>query len=253
MYVPELPFIVIAADPPSGLISRETEIFFEQRPVEPSEEVVVQIDSTELPQPFASVPPQALQMLLTQHVLRPYFEGCFRVVYQGKDISFSQLRFRVVEHRQALGYITSQTRLRLVEAGRTEIARVGQRLVFRTTLPDGRVVQMEDPRVQLLQQLMQLSQMLEASGLQGASDSTRPDVLSALPTRQMTALPQDADACKCLICLSDYELGDEVTTLPCCKSQAVHFFHSECIREWLGRSQLCPMCKTNIEESLAGN
>ncbi|OEL36217.1 hypothetical protein BAE44_0002762 [Dichanthelium oligosanthes] len=44
----------------------------------------------------------------------------------------------------------------------------------------------------------------------------------------------------CAICLSDYAGGDEaVRVLPACR----HFFHAECIDEWLRKGRTCPFCR----------
>ncbi|KAK9471260.1 uncharacterized protein V1510DRAFT_420894 [Dipodascopsis tothii] len=51
---------------------------------------------------------------------------------------------------------------------------------------------------------------------------------------------------RCLVCLSDFELGDECRTLQDCG----HFFHKPCIDEWLttGRNS-CPLCRgVGVEE-----
>ncbi|CAM8881759.1 unnamed protein product [Rhodiola kirilowii] len=55
-------------------------------------------------------------------------------------------------------------------------------------------------------------------------------------------LPEDAECC---ICLSPYEDGAELHTLPC-----NHHFHSSCIVKWLKMNATCPLCKYNI---LKGN
>ncbi|XP_071692620.1 E3 ubiquitin protein ligase RIE1 [Rutidosis leptorrhynchoides] len=55
-------------------------------------------------------------------------------------------------------------------------------------------------------------------------------------------LPEDADCC---ICLSTYEDGTELHSLPC-----NHHFHAACIVKWLKMNATCPLCKYNI---LKGN
>ncbi|KAI3717490.1 hypothetical protein L1987_69136 [Smallanthus sonchifolius] len=55
-------------------------------------------------------------------------------------------------------------------------------------------------------------------------------------------LPEDADCC---ICLSTYEDGAELHSLPC-----NHHFHATCIVKWLKMNSICPLCKYNI---LKGN
>ena len=52
----------------------------------------------------------------------------------------------------------------------------------------------------------------------------------------MSSEPNDA----CLICLEDVETKDK-EFLPC-----AHFFHSECIKEWLTDNPLCPICKIHV-------
>jgi len=42
----------------------------------------------------------------------------------------------------------------------------------------------------------------------------------------------------CIICLEEFKNGDEVITLPC-----FHLYHKECIKDWLKRNNLCPICK----------
>ncbi|KAL9131541.1 MAG: hypothetical protein Q9217_000555 [Psora testacea] len=45
---------------------------------------------------------------------------------------------------------------------------------------------------------------------------------------------------RCLVCLEDYQVGEEVRQL----AQCSHLFHRECIDEWLttGRNS-CPLCR----------
>ncbi|KVH96201.1 Beta-Casp domain-containing protein [Cynara cardunculus var. scolymus] len=51
-------------------------------------------------------------------------------------------------------------------------------------------------------------------------------------------LPEDADCC---VCLSPYEDGTELHSLPC-----NHHFHATCIVKWLKMNATCPLCKYNI-------
>ncbi|ORY94297.1 hypothetical protein BCR41DRAFT_243067 [Lobosporangium transversale] len=45
----------------------------------------------------------------------------------------------------------------------------------------------------------------------------------------------------CPICLCDYEDLEELRHLPC-----DHFFHKECVDEWLKLKRTCPLCKCDI-------
>ncbi|XP_077241517.1 E3 ubiquitin protein ligase RIE1-like [Tasmannia lanceolata] len=61
-------------------------------------------------------------------------------------------------------------------------------------------------------------------------------------TNEVSLLPEDSECC---ICLSQYEDGVELHSLPC-----NHYFHSGCIVKWLRLNATCPLCKFNI---LRGN
>lgn len=50
----------------------------------------------------------------------------------------------------------------------------------------------------------------------------------------------------CSICLSDYEKGEELTTLPC-----LHRFHKDCVSKWLPLNRTCPVCKHDIRKKKA--
>ncbi|KAK9059333.1 hypothetical protein SSX86_021953 [Deinandra increscens subsp. villosa] len=57
-------------------------------------------------------------------------------------------------------------------------------------------------------------------------------------------LPKDDDG-TCPICLSDYEPKEVVRTIPECK----HYFHADCIDEWLKLNATCPVCRKSPESS----
>ena len=46
---------------------------------------------------------------------------------------------------------------------------------------------------------------------------------------------------KCIICLNNYKIHDKISYLPC-----LHLFHSACIKEWLKRSNKCPLCNNKM-------
>jgi hypothetical protein len=47
----------------------------------------------------------------------------------------------------------------------------------------------------------------------------------------------------CLICLQNFRNGDKATYLPC-----FHFFHSNCVNDWLKTQNFCPICKFKLEK-----
>lgn len=54
---------------------------------------------------------------------------------------------------------------------------------------------------------------------------------------------QVTDGQGCAICLSEYELGEEVKQLQC-----EHKFHEDCLKEWSNEHDTCPLCRSNIFE-----
>ena len=57
---------------------------------------------------------------------------------------------------------------------------------------------------------------------------------------------EDKNKPKCMICLSNYYLGNKLSYLPC-----LHIFHLDCLKKWLYQKKYCPICKYNISlESL---
>jgi len=46
----------------------------------------------------------------------------------------------------------------------------------------------------------------------------------------------------CAVCLGDFCEEDEVKNLKC-----RHIYHGACLDQWLSRSNICPMCKRNVE------
>ncbi|KAG0361058.1 hypothetical protein BG005_009282 [Podila minutissima] len=56
----------------------------------------------------------------------------------------------------------------------------------------------------------------------------------------------DAQDAVCAICLCDYEDDEELRKMAC-----THYFHKECVDEWLRLHKNCPLCKRDIED-LAG-
>ena len=50
-----------------------------------------------------------------------------------------------------------------------------------------------------------------------------------------------AELTECSICLGDFMVDELICFITC-----FHVFHSKCIKDWLKRSKLCPMCNTEV-------
>ncbi|XP_071730677.1 RING-H2 finger protein ATL22-like [Rutidosis leptorrhynchoides] len=77
------------------------------------------------------------------------------------------------------------------------------------------------------------------TGLDGPTIASYPKTVLG----ESCTLPKDNGTCA--ICLSDYEPKEEIRTIPECN----HYFHAECIDEWLKLNVTCPVCRKSPETS----
>ncbi|XP_058074681.1 E3 ubiquitin-protein ligase At1g63170 [Magnolia sinica] len=68
-------------------------------------------------------------------------------------------------------------------------------------------------------------------------------IFAAGTNRERVISAEDAVCC---ICLAKYADNDELRELPCS-----HFFHMQCVDEWLKINASCPLCKAEVGESIA--
>lgn len=67
--------------------------------------------------------------------------------------------------------------------------------------------------------------------------------LSLCPWVVLTDLYCASSLQTCVICLGEYEEGEEVRMLPC-----MHLFHAPCVDQWLRVNRVCPVCKHDVTE-----
>ena len=67
------------------------------------------------------------------------------------------------------------------------------------------------------------------------------EILRYIPTSTVKEIKKNSENNKCVICLSDFQIGEQESTLPC-----LHFFHSNCIEKWISEKKWCPICKYDI-------
>ena len=74
-------------------------------------------------------------------------------------------------------------------------------------------------------------------------------ILSAISTN-LFSMNNNADEIKtCMICfevMNNDDLQNPVTTLPIQDNYCGHMFHTECIKQCLEHSNLCPICRTRV-------
>ena len=49
---------------------------------------------------------------------------------------------------------------------------------------------------------------------------------------------------ECAICLEEFQRNDIIKEFYKCK----HIFHKDCLKNWLKRANLCPLCKHDLTE-----
>lgn len=64
--------------------------------------------------------------------------------------------------------------------------------------------------------------------------------------RQLSYTKRDNSEEECIICLGDFEVGDEIQPFPDCG----HKYHPSCLLEWLKNKVNCPMCRRGARSSL---
>ena len=56
---------------------------------------------------------------------------------------------------------------------------------------------------------------------------------------------KDKHMVECAICLLDYKDSDVILELKCDRR---HYFHEQCINQWMERNPKCPLCKRPIQK-----
>lgn len=78
--------------------------------------------------------------------------------------------------------------------------------------------------------------MRSPSGLDGPTIESYPKTVLGASRR----LPKPSDVI-CPICLADYLPEETLRTIPECD----HYFHADCIDEWLKLNGTCPLCRNS--------
>ncbi|KAK4420769.1 RING-H2 finger protein ATL17 [Sesamum alatum] len=88
--------------------------------------------------------------------------------------------------------------------------------------------------------LMEMSDIFEVTTVRGLSQ----DTIKELPVYQFcnAQTTSSFSEASCAICLQDLNDGESARMLPSCK----HFFHLDCIDQWLTRQGNCPICRKDV-------
>ncbi|XP_049850370.1 uncharacterized protein LOC126322550 isoform X2 [Schistocerca gregaria] len=72
---------------------------------------------------------------------------------------------------------------------------------------------------------------------------TSDKVIASLPVTRLTAENMKDHPEECPVCKCNFEIGEESKELPC-----THRYHVACIDRWLMSSNLCPLCRYELEK-----
>lgn len=75
------------------------------------------------------------------------------------------------------------------------------------------------------------------------------NLMTDLLRRKFDPTSAAADS-QCIICMVEYEADDEIIPLPCNEN---HYFHADCIENWLKQNNTCPLCKQEITQEAIKN
>ena len=77
-----------------------------------------------------------------------------------------------------------------------------------------------------------------------SNESNKSKILRQLPENKIKDLSKLNDENKaCIFCLEDYKINDNTIVLP-----YFHFFHENCIKNWVKARPSCPLCKLDIKK-----
>lgn len=87
-----------------------------------------------------------------------------------------------------------------------------------------------------------MERLMEAAAQQNGPPPASDVVIEGLPRLKLDQAALDASQYKdCNICLTSFELGEEVVRIPC-----KHIFHSACLVPWLKQNGTCPVCRFSL-------
>jgi len=84
----------------------------------------------------------------------------------------------------------------------------------------------------------------EETSLEPGQGLSKHDISQYTLTQSYKKSDKSDDKSSCNICLSEFDEGEKIRTLPC-----FHSFHTNCIDNWLNRKAECPVCRSSVEPS----
>lgn len=213
-------YMVVHGQPIDGIVYSDTHFFFQGEPLDYIHTVGLTPLIEDLPSSYQRLSRDHLIEEIVSSFIMPYVQGTRRIVQQGQVVNINGVGFMVTDCYPPRGVIMDHTQIiydgsfgSRIPPNIEQVLQLGGRGLT------------EQQMIMLARQILELEQMMRAMGeqqIQGASE----EAISMLPTHKIAVIPEDPEAAKCMVCLSEYELGEEVKTLPC-----FHMFHTECVNE----------------------
>lgn len=210
-----------------------TQVIIERRPLEGLHQAIFVPNPSTLPPEYLALHSQQIEQVLLDGYLRPHFLGWYRPIVTNEVVRIGNIDFQVAPSSQPFGFVGTQTRV-IVDV--------------RHILRQNRVIALS-PGLSHMHHHQII--MRQNSAAQRQPHFTPIDGRRALPVKIADQQYIDGDHNTCVVCITDYELGDRIKTLPCCKDHTAHDFHEECIDTWLQRSEECPLCKANVVQLMS--
>lgn len=234
---PDVEFGVRAMDPPGryGAVDETTEFYVNQEETAVFSKVHIL--------PYEDTLPCAYRYDLFRDFLQPFLQAHpFATYGEGDHFTYGGVRFRLMatDPSNVVARVGSQTvvydegeplRPTVLDLMPPELRQDLQRLprglqmLLLNTMANEEAVRGQFMEVQ---QVMRRGGGLAASDIRSCGKTVRWVAADRLSDTQQT----------CMVCLSEFQDGEELRELSCS-----HLFHVGCIGEWLQRSASCPICK----------
>jgi len=235
LYLNRTEYMIIASQPTDGVVTPNAQFFFEGETLTISQQVTLTPYFEELPQQLRMLSNEVLFDEIMNMYLLPFFQGSKKLVVQGQDILINGVNFLVERAYPTRGVAFEGTLI--VYEGSFKSRNVQPELFIVPT--HGYV----SPQLnELNRQLFHLQLLMQSMDMGAEHEGSDPSIIQTLPTHKLANIPTNPEAARCMICLTDYEIGEMVKTLPC-----FHMFHPGCIDTWLDKSKLCPLCRASVE------
>jgi len=220
-----------------GVVTADTDIFANWDPAIDFQRIEIM--------PFRDTLPRAYTFNIFNEYLKPFLMANRSMKFEANDIfSYHGVEFKVVNcEPEGIGRIGKGTTIFCEGTLEPTLRdRLPPELLHQVAqLPPGLQVMLLNQQRQWdeLEETLQARRGCRAEQIAHLDKFVWPHKTQSLSSEQETEQDQ------CMICLADFEDGEDCRRLPC-----GHLYHMSCIDEWLHRCTDCPLCKDNVAEKM---